>query len=316
VSHLIPWVAFNAAVLAVLAIDLGLFNRRAHSVGVREAATWSAVWIALALAFAGWIFHAHGHHAGTEFIAGYLIEYSLSVDNIFVIVLIFSYFGIRDEYQHRVLFWGIIGALVMRGAMIALGAALIERFHWVTYVFGAFLVLTGARMLRHDEASVDPERNPVVRLVRRVIPVRSEHHGQQFFVKERDARGMVRRVATPLFVVLVVIETMDLVFAVDSIPAVFAVTRRPFIVYTSNVAAILGLRSLYFLLAGAVTKFRYLRYGLAIILAFVGVKMLAAVWYAIPTLVSLGVIVSILAITAIASTIAARRDPQGPATPA
>ena len=308
-SHLIPWVAFNAAVLAVLAIDLGLFNRKAHSVGVREAATWSAVWIALALAFAGWIFYSHGHHAGMEFIAGYLIEYSLSVDNIFVIVLIFSYFGIRDEYQHRVLFWGIIGALLMRGAMIAIGATLIERFHWVTYVFGAFLLITGARMLRHDEAQVDPERNPVVRLVRRVIPVCGDYHGQSFFVIDRDASGRLRRMATPLFIVLVVIETMDLVFAVDSIPAVFAVTRRPFIVYTSNVAAILGLRSLYFLLAGAVTKFRYLRYGLAIILAFVGVKMLAAVWYVIPTLASLGVIVSILAITAIASVIAARRDP-------
>ena len=311
-SSLLPWVAFNAAVLAVLAVDLGLFNRTAHEVSVREAATWSAVWIALALAFAGWVFYARGHQAGTEFIAGYLIEYSLSVDNIFVIVLIFSFFGIRGEYQHRVLFWGIIGALLMRGAMIGVGAALIERFHWVTYVFGAFLLVTGIRMARHDESEIDPESNPVVRFVRRVIPVCSEHHGQQFFVTDRDASGRLRRMATPLFIVLVVIETMDLVFAVDSIPAVFAVTRDPFIVYTSNVAAILGLRSLYFLLAGAVTKFRYLRYGLAVILSFVGVKMLAAVRYVIPTLVSLGVIFFVLATTAIASVVAARREPRTP----
>lgn len=319
-SGILPWVAFNAAVLAVLAIDLGLFNRKAHDVSVREAATWSAVWITLALAFAGWVFYAHGHHAGMEFIAGYLIEYSLSVDNIFVIVLIFTYFGIRGEYQHRVLFWGIIGALLMRGAMIALGATLIERFHWITYLFGAFLVITGLRMLRHDEASVDPDSNPVVRLVRRLIPVAGDYHGQKFFISGMDAAGRVRWMATPLFIVLVVIETMDLVFAVDSIPAVFAVTRKPFIVYTSNVAAILGLRSLYFLLAGAVTKFRYLRLGLAIILAFVGVKMLLAAHYPIPTLASLGVIVGVLAATAIASVIAARRDPngtpQGPITPA
>lgn len=309
---MLPWVAFNAAVLAVLAIDLGLFNRRAHDVSVREAATWSAIWIALALAFAGWVFHAHGRHAGMEFIAGYLVEYSLSVDNIFVIVLIFSYFGIRGEYQHRVLFWGILGALLMRGAMIALGATLIQRVHWITYLFGAFLLITGLRMLRHDEASVDPDANPIVRLVRRLVPVCGDYHGQQFFIRDSDTAGRVRWMATPLFIVLVVIETMDLVFAVDSIPAVFAVTRKPFIVYTSNIAAILGLRSLYFLLAGAVTKFRYLRFGLATILAFVGVKMLVAGRYPIPTLVSLGVIIGILAATALASAIAARRDPHGP----
>lgn len=307
-TGLLPWVGFNAAVLAILAIDLGVLNRRAHTVSVREAAAWSAVWISLALGFAALVFYFRGHHVGLEFVTGYLIEYSLSVDNIFVIVLIFAYFGIRSEFQHRVLFWGIIGALVMRGAMIGAGTALITRFHWVTYVFGAFLVVTGLRMLKHDETQIDPETNPVVRLLRRVIPVTTAPSGQHFFVQQRDAAtGTVHRAATPLFVVLVVIETMDLVFAVDSIPAVFAVTQDPFIVYTSNVAAILGLRSLYFLLAGAVAKFRYLRPALAVVLSFVGVKMLLAVRYDIPTLVSLGVIFGALAVAAVASVIADRR---------
>lgn len=303
------WIAFNAAVLAILAIDLGLFNRKAHAVSVREAASWSAVWVALALGFAGFIFLNRGSRAGIEYLTGYLIEYSLSIDNIFVMVLIFSFFGIRSDMQHRVLFWGIIGALVMRGAMIAVGAALIERFHWITYVFGAFLVITGVRMAFHKDTAVDPEANPVVRFVRRVIPVCSDYQGEKFFV--RSAAGGERGggwMATPLFVVLVVIETMDLVFAVDSIPAVFAVTSEPFIVYTSNVAAILGLRSLYFLVAGAVQKFRYLGYGLAVVLSFVGVKMLIAGWYTIPTLASLGVILLVLSTAALASVLAARRD--------
>lgn len=306
-----PWVVFNAAVIVVLAIDLGLFNRKAHVVSVREAAAWSTVWVTLALAFAAAVFYMRGRVAGTEFLTGYLIEYSLSVDNIFVIVLIFSYFGIRGEYQHRVLFWGIMGALVMRGAMIAAGSALIVRFHWITYVFGAFLVVTGIRMATQGEKEIDPERNPVLRLVRRVIPVCDRYEGQKFFVVERDKTGTLRRMATPLFVVLVAIETMDLVFAVDSIPAVFAVTRDPFIVYTSNVSAILGLRSLYFLLAGMVDKFRYLRYGLALVLAFVGVKMLIAGVYHIPTLVSLGVIFAMLAASVVASLLVTRA--RGPA---
>ncbi|HEV2642317.1 MAG TPA: TerC family protein, partial [Candidatus Elarobacter sp.] len=254
-TSLVPWVAFTGAVLAILAIDLGLFNRKAHAPSLREAATWSAVWVTLALAFAGWIFHARGSQAGTEFLTGYLIEYSLSVDNIFVIVLIFSYFGIRGEYQHRILFWGIIGALVMRGVMIGAGAALIARFEWVTYVFGAFLLITGVRMGVAGEKEIDPGANPVIRLVKRLMPVVTDYDGQKFFI-ETSTPGGARRAATPLFVVLVLIETMDLVFAVDSIPAVFAVTRDPYLVYTSNVAAILGLRSLYFLLAGAVEKFR------------------------------------------------------------
>lgn len=303
---LVPWIAFNAAVLAILAIDLGLFNRKAHAPSLREAATWSAVWITLALGFAGWIFYSRGSRSGVEFLTGYLIEYSLSVDNIFVIVLIFSYFGIRGEYQHRILFWGIIGALVMRGMMIAAGAALIARFEWITYVFGAFLVLTGIRMATAGEAKIDPGSNPVLRLVRRIMPVASDYDGQKFFVTMPTPEG-VRRAATPLFVVLVMIETMDLVFAVDSIPAVFAVTRQPFLVYTSNVAAILGLRSLYFLLAGAVEKFRYLRPALAIVLCFVGVKMLIAGLFHVPTLASLAVIFLVLGTAAAASVLVARR---------
>lgn len=302
------WVGFNAVVLGVLAVDLGLVDRKAHVVSLRAAAGWTVLWVTLALAFAGVIFWLRGARAGTEFLTGYIIEYSLSVDNIFVIVLIFSYFGIKDEFQHRVLFWGIIGALVMRGAMIAAGAALIERFEWITYVFGLFLVITGLRMLRPGEAEIDPARNPVIRLVRRLVPVRDTYHGQRFFVSEPDGRGGTRRMATPLFVVLVTIEAMDLVFAVDSIPAVFAVTRDPFIVYTSNVSAVLGLRSLYFLLAGVIDRFQYLRYGLALVLAFVGAKMLAAGWIHVPTLVSLGVIVTLLGSAVVVSLAASRRS--------
>ncbi len=310
--NLWPWVAFNAAVLAILAVDLGVFNRKAHVVSVREATAWSAVWVTLALAFAGGIFYVRGHRVGLEFLTGYLIEYSLSIDNIFVMVLIFSYFGVRDEFQHRVLFWGIIGALVMRGMMIGLGAALIDRFHWITYVFGAFLVITGVRMAFQGDKQIDPGANPVLKLVRRVIPVCAEYDGQKFFIHASDrtpgADGRKRWLATPLFVVLVVIETMDLVFAVDSIPAVFGVTREPFIVYSSNVAAILGLRSLYFLLSGVVQKFRYLSYGLAVVLSFVGIKMLIAAWYHIPTLASLLVIFLVLAVVAVASVIVVRRE--------
>lgn len=303
-----PWVAFNAAVLVILAIDLGVFNRKAHDVTVKEAAAWSAVWITLALLFAAGIFYVQGRQAGTEFLAGYLIEYSLSVDNIFVFVLIFSYFRVAGEYQHRILFWGIIGALIMRGVMIGVGAVLIERFEWITYLFGAFLLFTGVRMATHPEQEIDPERNPVLRLVRRVIPVTTSYDGQKFFARAPDATGRTRIAATPLFVVLVLVETTDLIFAVDSIPAVFAVTRTPFIVYTSNVAAILGLRSLYFLLAGVVHKFHYLRLGLAVVLGFVGVKMLTAGFYHIPTALSLGVIALVLGISVAASLAFPKRE--------
>ena len=298
------FIAFNAGVLAVLAIDLGIFNKKAHAPTVKEAATWSAVWISLSLGFAGVVYWQMGGQAALEFITGYLIEYSLSIDNIFVIVLIFSYFRIPDKYQHRVLFWGILGALVMRGGMIAAGAFLIERFHWIIYVFGAFLVFTGIRMATHDEGDIQPEANPLLRLVRRILPVTHDYRDQAFFVRESPKRGdPVTLMATPLFVVLILVETTDLIFAVDSIPAIFAVTRDPFLVYTSNVCAILGLRSLYFLLAGVIHKFHYLKLGLAVVLTFVGVKMLLGSVYEIPITVSLLIIAIVLTTAAVTSVI-------------
>ena len=297
------FVAFNVGVLAVLAIDLGIFNKKAHAASVKEAATWSTVWITLSLGFAGLILHLYGRQSALEFVTGYLIEYSLSIDNIFVIVLIFSYFRIPEKYQHRVLFWGIIGALLMRGAMIGAGALLIQRFHWIIYVFGVFLIFTGVRMATHDEGDIEPEANPILRLVRRVLPITHDYRGQEFFVKEPPQRGAPAAImATPLFVVLVMVETTDLIFAVDSIPAIFAVTKDPFLVYTSNVCAILGLRSLYFLLAGVINKFHLLKLGIAAVLTFVGVKMLVSSVYEIPIHMSLLVIIGVLT-TAVAASI-------------
>lgn len=290
------WIGFNVFVLAMLALDLLVFHREAHEVRLREAALWSVLWIVLALLFGAGVYHFTGREAGLEYLAGYLIEKALSVDNIFVFVLIFSYFGVPPRYQHRVLFWGILGALVMRGAMIAAGAYLIHQFHWVIYVFGAFLVFTGIRMARQTEQAIEPESNPVIRLVRRLVPVSAVYHGEKFFVREAG-----RRVATPLFVVLVLVETTDLVFAVDSIPAIFAVTEDPFIVYTSNIFAILGLRALYFLLAGVVHKFHYLKLGLSVVLVFVGAKMLGSDIIQIPIGISLGVISLLLASSVAAS---------------
>jgi tellurite resistance protein TerC len=256
------WVGFNVFVLAMLAVDLGIFHRKAHEVSLREAAAWSTVWVTLALAF-GWGIHRFmGAQAGLEYLTGYLIEKALSVDNIFVFVLLFSYFRVPARYQHRVLFWGILGALVMRGAMIAAGAALIAAFHWIIYVFGAFLVVTGIRMAMQTEHDIEPDANPVIRLVRRLMPVSERYDGQKFFTRA-TVGGRARLAATPLFVVLVLVETTDLIFAVDSIPAIFAVTTDPFLVYTSNVFAILGLRALYFLLAGVIHRFHYLKLGLA-----------------------------------------------------
>ncbi|MEO8193332.1 MAG: TerC family protein [Gemmatimonadales bacterium] len=296
------FIAFNVGVIAVLAIDLGIFNKKAHTASVKEAASWSGVWITLSLGFAGLIWWMYGDQKALEFVTGYLIEYSLSIDNIFVIVLIFSYFRIPDKYQHRVLFWGIIGALLMRGGMIGAGTYLIQRFHWIIYFFGAFLVFTGIRMATHDEADIEPEANPILRLVRRLLPVTHDYRGQSFFVKEPPKRGEAATLmATPLFVVLVLVETTDLVFAVDSIPAIFAITRDPFIVYTSNVCAILGLRSLYFLLAGVIHKFQFLKLGVAVVLTFVGVKMLLSSEYPIPIHISLFVIVGILGVAVAAS---------------
>ncbi len=288
------WAGFNLFVVALLALDLFVFHRKAHEVRLREAAGWSAVWISLALLFNAGIYFTLGREPALEFLAGWLIEKALSVDNIFVFVLIFSYFRVPPRYQHRVLFWGILGALLMRGTMIGAGTFLIHRFHWVIYVFGGFLVLTGIRMARHDERDIEPESNPVLKLVRRIVPVSKTYHGQKFFVRERTQHGF-RTVATPLFVVLLLVETTDVIFAVDSIPAVFAVTLDPFIVYTSNVFAILGLRALYFLLAGVIHTFHYLKIGLAIILAFVGAKMLLSDIVYVPVGISLGVIAALLA---------------------
>jgi len=288
------WVGFNAAVLALLALDLGVFHRSAHRVSLREAAVWSVVWVALSLVFGYGISHYMGRAAGLEFLTGYVIEKALSVDNIFVFVLIFSYFRVPDEYQHRVLFWGILSALVMRGAMIAAGAFLIERFHWIMYVFGAFLAVTGVRLATRGEHEVHPDRNPVLLLIRRALPVTNDYRGGHFFVRVSRGAGRSQLAATPLFVVLALVESTDLLFAVDSIPAIFAVTRDPFLVYTSNVCAILGLRALYFLLVGVVQMFHYLQLGLSIVLVFVGVKMLASNVYEIPIGLSLAIIAVVL----------------------
>ena len=295
-SEAMLWVGFNAFVLAMLALDLFVFHRDAHEVKVREALLLSVFWIALALAFNAIIWWWQGTEVALQFLTGYLIEKSLSVDNIFVFLVIFSYFAVPKKYQHSVLFWGVLGALVMRGVFIAVGAALIHQFHWIIYVFGAFLVYTGYKLARSGELEVEPEKNPIVNVVRRLMPVTSGYHGGKFFIVEAG-----RRMATPLLIVLVMIETTDLLFALDSIPAIFAITTDPFIVYTSNVFAILGLRALFFALAGVMGVFHYLRYGLAVVLAFVGVKMVLADVYKIPIGLSLVVIAGILAISVVAS---------------
>ena len=291
------WIGFNAFVLLMLALDLGVFHRKAHVVSFKESITWTVVWVVMAMLFNIGIAHFLGNDKGLEFFTGYVIEKSLSVDNVFVFALLFSYFAVPPIYQHKVLFWGILGALVMRAVMIALGAKLIEEFAWIIYVFGAFLILTGIKMIVKREEEIHPERNPVVRWFKRLMPVTSDYRGDRFFVSENGMRH-----ATPLFVVLLLVEVSDMIFAVDSIPAIFAVTKDPFIVYTSNVFAILGLRSLYFALAGVMDKFHYLKIGLGFVLSFVGAKMMLAhsAWK-IDTHVSLGVIVVILAASVVMS---------------
>jgi tellurite resistance protein TerC len=300
VDQLWLWIAFNVFVIAMLALDLLVFHKEAHEVRAREAATWSAIWIGLALLFGVGVDRFMGREASLQYFAGFLIEKALSVDNIFVFVLIFSFFRVPSRYQHRVLFWGILGALLMRGAMIAAGAYLIEEFHWIIYVFGAFLVFTGARMATHDDRDLDPESSLAIRLIRRVVPITSTYHGQRFFVRDGAAPGS-RLMATPLFVVLVLVETTDLIFAIDSIPAIFAITQEPFIVYSSNVFAILGLRALYFLLADVIHRFHYLKAGLSVVLVFVGLKMLAIDLYKVPIGASLAFIVLVLGIATVAS---------------
>lgn len=297
------WFGFNAVVLGLLAVDLGLFHRKAHVVSVKEAATWSAVWVALSLGFNAGVFIFAGSEYGVQFLTGYLIEKSLSIDNIFVFVLIFTFFAVPPQFQHRVLFWGVLGALVMRGLLIAAGSVLLDEFHWVIYVFGGFLVLTGVRMALQGEKQIDVEKNLLVRLFRRVMPFTNDYHGQRFFVRQKGVLF-----ATPLFLVLLVVETTDLIFAIDSIPAIFAITDEPFLVYTSNVCAILGLRSLYFLLAGIVDRFHYLKPALALILVWVGSKMLLTDVYKVPVAVSLAVIGILLAIAVVASLVFPRKE--------
>lgn len=295
------WVGFNLFVVAMLALDLGVFHRKAHVVSLKEAAAWSIVWIALALVFNIGVYFWSGSEPALKFFTGYLIEKSLSVDNIFVFVLIFSAFSVPAAFQHRVLFWGILGALLLRGTLILVGSVLLNEFHWIIYVFGAFLILTGIKMAFQRHAEQHPEDNPLVRLVRRLLPMTNGYEGNRFFVRRAG-----RWLATPLLLVLLSVEFTDIIFAVDSIPAIFAVTQDPFIVYTSNVFAILGLRSLYFVLAGVVDKFYYLKLGLSAILVFVGTKMVLADVYKIPVAISLLVIAAVLAIAVVASLLRAR----------
>jgi tellurite resistance protein TerC len=300
------WAGFVGFVLALLALDLGVFHRQAHEVTAREAAVWSAVWIGLALAFNGLVVHWFGPERGLEFLTGYLIEKALAVDNIFVFYAIFAYFAVPASLQHRVLFWGVLGALVMRAVFILLGAALIAKFHWVMYVFGAILLVTAVKLVAMSEEGFHPERNRVYRLFRRVLPAVGEYHGSRFTVVREGKRH-----ATPLLVVLVLIEWSDLVFAVDSIPAIFAVTSDPFIVFTSNICAILGLRSLFFLLASVLGRFHLLKPALAAVLAFVGAKMLLLDVVEIPIGASLGVVAGLIALGVVGSLLFPRRLAEG-----
>ncbi|GCE46633.1 tellurite resistance protein TerC [Thermosporothrix hazakensis] len=297
------WIGFHIFVLIMLALDLGVFQRKSHAVSVKEGLIWSGVWIALALLFNLGLYFWRGSEAAIQFFTGYLIEKSLSVDNIFVFVLIFSAFQVPARYQHKVLFWGVLGALVMRGILIGVGTALLHQFHWIIYIFGAFLIFTGIRMaLQREEDNVHPEKNPILKLVRKIFPV-TENYVEGKFIVKQSGKWLI----TPLLLVLVFVETTDLIFAVDSIPAIFAVTLDPFIVYTSNIFAILGLRSLYFVLAGVVDKFHYLKLGLSVILVYVGLKMVLIDIFHIPTLLSLGVIALILCGAIVASLIRDKR---------
>lgn len=290
------WIIFNAFVLLMLALDLGVFHKKLHVVSVKEALVWSAIWITLALCFNGFIYFAFGETKALEFLTGYVIEKALSVDNIFVFVLIFSYFNIPTIYQHKVLFWGVIGALIMRVIFIFAGVALLEKFHWTIYIFGAILIFTGVKMLLEKDKKMEPDKNPIMKLFRKFIPTTNELHEDRFFVRKNN-----KNYATPLFAVLVMIEITDLIFAVDSIPAILAVTQDHFIVYTSNVFAILGLRSLYFALANIIDRFKYLAVGLSIILVFVGLKMVIVDLYKIPIQLSLLFILLVLILSVVIS---------------
>jgi len=295
-GHVVFWIGFNAFVVLMLSLDLGVFHKKIHKVPVKEAVIWTIVWITLAMIFNVLIYFDMGKTKALEFLTGYVIEYSLSVDNIFVFILIFSFFQVNEKYQHKVLYWGIIGALIMRAIFIFAGVALITRFHWIIYIFGGFLIITGIRMLFHGDSKVEPEKNPVVRFFRKFLPVTHEMHEDKFFIKRNS--GLY---ATPLFLVLLIIESSDLIFAVDSIPAVLAISQDSFIVYTSNIFAIMGLRSLYFAVSGIMEYFRFLKIGVAFVLTFVGVKMCISNYIDIPVIFSLLIIISILLISIIAS---------------
>ncbi len=299
------WVVFTIVIVTVLALDLGVLNRNAHKIKLKEALIWSAVWISIALIFNVFVYFEFGKTKALEFLTGYLIEYSLSIDNIFVFILIFSYFAVKPQYQHKILFWGILGALIMRGIFIFAGVALINRFHWIVIIFGGFLVFSGIKMLlQKADAEVEPEKNALVRLFRKFLPVTDTLHEDHLFIRQNN-----KLFATPLFLVLLVIESTDLVFAVDSIPAVLAISKDTFIVYTSNIFAILGLRSLYFAVSGIMGLFRFLKVGLAIVLSFVGLKMLASYFHIeIPILISLSIIVLILLVSIIASVIIKKKE--------
>ncbi|GAA3933469.1 TerC family protein [Hymenobacter algoricola] len=308
------WVGFNAFVLAMLLLDLLIFNRKAHVVTMREALGWSAFWIALSLTFNYLVYRTMGRQAGLEFLTGYLIEKSLSVDNLFVFLLIFTYFRVPQEYQHKILFWGIMGALVLRAIFILAGAALLAKFHFLMYVLGAFLVYTGVKMATSGgEPEIDPDNNPVVRFLSRHLPITSKLEGSRFFVRKEKLLF-----ATPLFVVLVMVETTDVIFAADSIPAILAISRDTFVVYTSNVFALLGLRALYFALAGLMKLFHYLHYGLSLILVFIGGKLLIADIYVLPMTISLGMVGLILTVSVVVSLLfpKAEQVPEAPDTPA
>jgi tellurite resistance protein TerC len=288
-TPLLFWILFNAFVILMLALDLGVFHRKTHEVSLKEALTWTSVWVILALVFNAIIFYWRGQQQALEFFTGYLVEKALSIDNIFVFIMIFTYFQVPSKYQHKVLFWGIIGALVMRVIFIFAGVALIEKFHFTIYIFGALLIYTGYKMFYHNNAKIEPDKNPIIRFFKKFMPVTPDLHEDKFFVKLSG-----KQFATPLFLVLILIETTDLIFAVDSIPAILAITQDQFIVYTSNVFAILGLRSLYFALAGVVHRFWLLSYGLAVVLVFVGIKMLLIDVYKIPIEWSLVFIATII----------------------
>jgi tellurite resistance protein TerC len=294
-NQLLFWILFNLFVLGMLVLDLRFFQRPGHVVKFREALAWSLTWIGLACAFAVIIHFRFGHATAVEFVTGYVIELSLSVDNLFIFLLTFRYFRVSPDHQRKVLFWGIVGALVMRGVFIVVGVGLIRSFHWITYIFGALLVYSGIKLFRQRDVAIEPENNPVLRLFRRWVRVTQDYEGDKFLVRRA---GLY---ATPLLAVLVVVETTDLLFATDSIPAVLAITLKPFIVYTSNVFAVLGLRSMYFVLAGMMELFHYLHYGLAVVLIFIGIKMMTSEYYQIPTSMALGVVAGVLFISVLAS---------------